>query len=197
MLPFSFSLNLFRNLGTTPILKNKKKNSRSEKAILGATLGILGHSRNGTHERGGLGGDLWYHCVALEPVFSGRKTGLAEWLASRHRIATVFASWERIAEDFWQRERASPEFLHRIVSPCTYRRSYCLESLLCTLHFYEETPIFPLSWHSWEIMRRNVILTWDSGNSVFLGDLSGSRKRGVGKEGGNLHDGFGGFDGWQ
>ena len=26
---------------------------------------------------------------------------------------------------------------------------------------------------------------------------SGSRKRGVGKELGNLHDGFGGFDGWQ
>ena len=42
-----------RNLGTTPILK-KKKNSRSEKAILGATLGIPGYSRsnsrNGTHD---------------------------------------------------------------------------------------------------------------------------------------------------
>ena len=42
---------LLRNLGTTPILK---KRSRSEKAILGATLGIPGHSRsnsrNGTHD---------------------------------------------------------------------------------------------------------------------------------------------------
>ena len=41
----------FRNLATTPILK---KRSRSEKAILGATLGIPGHSRsnsrNGSHD---------------------------------------------------------------------------------------------------------------------------------------------------
>ena len=40
-----------RNLGTTPI---KTKRSRSEKAILGATLGIPGYSRsnsrNGTHD---------------------------------------------------------------------------------------------------------------------------------------------------
>ena len=45
--------NYFRNLGTTPILK-KKKRSRSEKAILGKTLGIPGHSRsnsrNGTRD---------------------------------------------------------------------------------------------------------------------------------------------------
>ena len=44
-------MTFFRNLGTTQI-KNKKKRSRSEKVILGATLGILGHSwsssRNGT-----------------------------------------------------------------------------------------------------------------------------------------------------
>ena len=43
---------IFRNLGTTPI--KKKKRSRSEKAILGATLGIPGYSRsnsrNGTHD---------------------------------------------------------------------------------------------------------------------------------------------------
>ena len=42
-----------RNLGTTPI-SEKKKRSRSEKAVLGATLGIPGHSRsnsrNGTHD---------------------------------------------------------------------------------------------------------------------------------------------------
>ena len=41
----------FRNLGTTPILK---KRTRSEKAILGATLGVPGYSRsnsrNGAHD---------------------------------------------------------------------------------------------------------------------------------------------------
>ena len=44
---------LLGNLGTTPILK--KKRSRSEKAILGATLGLPGNprsnSRNGAHDR--------------------------------------------------------------------------------------------------------------------------------------------------
>ena len=48
---FTLTVQKFRNLGTTPILK---KRSRSEKAILGATLGIPGHSRsnsrNGTHD---------------------------------------------------------------------------------------------------------------------------------------------------
>ena len=51
-IPQSFLKSVFRNLGTTPILK---KRSRSEKAILvGATPGIPGYSRsnsrNGTHD---------------------------------------------------------------------------------------------------------------------------------------------------
>ena len=40
-----------------------------------------------------------------------------EWPASRHHIASVFASWVRIAGGFPQRERASPGVLHRIASP--------------------------------------------------------------------------------
>ena len=50
----------------------------------------------------------------------------AEWPASRHRIASVFASWERIAEDF-RSENASPGFCiasHRHVVFRTHRCSH-------------------------------------------------------------------------
>ena len=70
-----------RNLGTTPILK---KRSRSEKAILGATLGILGHSRsnspNGTH-------DLIYVKTLFSEQLSER---LRNWLISAQILGAFF-----------------------------------------------------------------------------------------------------------
>ena len=83
----------FRNLGTTPTLKKKQKRSRSEKAILGATLGILGNarsnSRNDTH-------DLVTSCVTT--LFSEQ---ISEWLwdlvghqnFSPNSRCTLFQDW--------------------------------------------------------------------------------------------------------
>ena len=94
-----------RNLGTTPILK---KRSRSEKAILGATLGIPGHSRsnsrNGTHEpilcenpilRATLGATLgigW--TLKFQPKFSELFFSRLGWsLRTKSPVSTVFGLW--------------------------------------------------------------------------------------------------------